>query len=136
MYQIGMPIAACADKLKREIQQYGNPPVFPAVVEEPVAAPEPVAVKKDAKKGAPPAASTNDDEEGDEDEEVEEVVEVKGVEKKVKTVKKKGKLAGKKAKQTYQWDIMKDMGVPTSEIAKFQDARHWLRYFPPIAMVC
>lgn len=25
----GMPIKACADKLKREIELYGNPPVFP-----------------------------------------------------------------------------------------------------------
>ncbi|EPZ31038.1 leucyl-tRNA synthetase [Rozella allomycis CSF55] len=31
----GMPIKACADKLKREIEEYGNPPVFPKeVVEE------------------------------------------------------------------------------------------------------
>lgn len=26
----GMPIKACADKLKREMELYGNPPVFPA----------------------------------------------------------------------------------------------------------
>jgi len=26
----GMPIAACADRLKREIEDFGNPPVFPA----------------------------------------------------------------------------------------------------------
>ena len=25
----GMPIKACADRLRREIEQYGNPPVFP-----------------------------------------------------------------------------------------------------------
>ncbi|KAJ7960649.1 Leucine--tRNA ligase, cytoplasmic [Quillaja saponaria] len=30
----GMPIKASADKLAREIQQYGNPPVFPSQVEE------------------------------------------------------------------------------------------------------
>ncbi|KAJ7944735.1 Leucine--tRNA ligase, cytoplasmic [Quillaja saponaria] len=30
----GMPIKASADKLAREIQQYGNPPVFPSEVEE------------------------------------------------------------------------------------------------------
>ena len=29
----GMPIKACADKLKREIEMYGNPPVFPAEME-------------------------------------------------------------------------------------------------------
>ncbi|XP_074292782.1 leucine--tRNA ligase, cytoplasmic-like isoform X1 [Silene latifolia] len=30
----GMPIKAAADKLAREIQQFGNPPVFPAPVQE------------------------------------------------------------------------------------------------------
>lgn len=25
----GMPIKACADKLKREMELYGNPPIFP-----------------------------------------------------------------------------------------------------------
>lgn len=30
----GMPIKACADKLKREIELYGNPPVFPDEEEE------------------------------------------------------------------------------------------------------
>lgn len=29
----GMPIKACADKLKREIELYGNPPQFPADLE-------------------------------------------------------------------------------------------------------
>jgi len=29
----GMPIAACADKLKREVKEYGNPPIFPEVEE-------------------------------------------------------------------------------------------------------
>lgn len=32
----GMPIKACADKLKREIETFGNPPVFPIEVEEEV----------------------------------------------------------------------------------------------------
>ena len=30
----GMPIKACADKLKREMEDFGYPPVFPAVTEE------------------------------------------------------------------------------------------------------
>jgi len=29
----GMPIKACADKLKRELELYGNPPVFPCEFE-------------------------------------------------------------------------------------------------------
>ena len=30
----GMPIAAAADKIKREIEDFGNPPVFPLFEEE------------------------------------------------------------------------------------------------------
>lgn len=45
----------------------------------------------------------------------------------------KGKVAAKASKETYQWNILREMGVPESEIHKFQDARHWLTYFPPIA---
>ena len=33
-----------------------------------------------------------------------------------------------------QWIIMKGMGLPDSEIHKFSDARHWLNYFPPLAL--
>ncbi|KAN0012546.1 hypothetical protein ACTFIU_007853 [Dictyostelium citrinum] len=32
----GMPIKACADKLKKEMEKFGCPPVFPAVEEKPV----------------------------------------------------------------------------------------------------
>uniref|UniRef100_A0A146LKH8 leucine--tRNA ligase n=1 Tax=Lygus hesperus TaxID=30085 RepID=A0A146LKH8_LYGHE len=49
----GMPIKACADKLKREMETFGNPPVFPEVEEEPepqdVQADDPAA--KDKSKG-------------------------------------------------------------------------------------
>ena len=31
-----MPIKASADKLKREMEMFGNPPVFPAAVDAPV----------------------------------------------------------------------------------------------------
>lgn len=44
----GMPIAACADKLKREIKVFGNPPVFPAPPPEPE-----VEVAKPAQAGDP-----------------------------------------------------------------------------------
>ena len=48
----GMPIKACADKLKREIDLYGSPPVFPTQEEaapKPEAASEPAAGKNKAK---------------------------------------------------------------------------------------
>lgn len=31
----------------------------------------------------------------------------------------------------YQWEIMRSLGIPESEIPKFADAYHWLEYFPP-----
>ncbi|KAK2970584.1 hypothetical protein RJ640_022821 [Escallonia rubra] len=37
----GMPIKASADKLSREIQKFGNPPVFPVALEEKSSDPEP-----------------------------------------------------------------------------------------------
>lgn len=108
-----MPICAAADRLKREVKQFGNPadptatPIFPAPKEvepvvEVVAATAPAAEakegdKKDAKKGG------------------------------------KGKVASKASKETYQWGILREMGVPEDQIHLFQDARHWLTYFPPIA---
>ncbi|KAK1567022.1 hypothetical protein Q3G72_007314 [Acer saccharum] len=47
----GMPIKASADKLAREIKQFGEPPVFPKKVKEQVVE-QPVA--EDANSGAPP----------------------------------------------------------------------------------
>lgn len=97
-----MPICAAADRLKREVAQYGNPPVFP----EPKL-PEPIVE----------VAATEGKEEG------------KEADKK----KGKGKVAAKASKETYQWGILREMGVPEDQIHLFQDARHWLTYFPPIA---
>lgn len=34
----------------------------------------------------------------------------------------------------HQWEIMVDMGVPEREIPKFADPKHWLSYFPSLAM--
>lgn len=110
----GMPILACAQKLQNEVKRYGNPPQFPVAVEE---APEEEEAADDAVEAAPEA--------------VEAVKE--GEAPKEKKRKKKGKLAGKASKEIYQWNIMKEMGVPESEISAFQDPKHWLSYFPPIA---
>lgn len=51
----GMPIAACAEKLRREIEAFGNPPEFPTddgddASEDAIAAPE-VAASAPKKKG-------------------------------------------------------------------------------------
>jgi len=50
----GMPIKACADKLKREMETYGNPPVFPVIsLEEQQKAAEIEQKKKEKEKGKP-----------------------------------------------------------------------------------
>ncbi|XP_010553692.1 PREDICTED: leucine--tRNA ligase, cytoplasmic-like [Tarenaya hassleriana] len=101
----GMPIKASADKLAREIQQFGNPPVFSVEVEE------------DSKKGgevqddsgdAPPLPD-----------------QFRG---------KKSKVAAKSGGQLHQWEIMRSFGLTDSEIAEFQDPYKWLYYFPPLAV--
>lgn len=35
---------------------------------------------------------------------------------------------------TFQWDIMRSLGLNDQEIAKFANAEHWLEYFPPLAV--
>ncbi|KAJ3309417.1 cytosolic leucyl tRNA synthetase [Boothiomyces sp. JEL0838] len=97
----GMPIKACADKLKKEIEMFGKN--FERYV-------EPEAVEE----VAPPSNAK----------------EAKG-DPKDPSKSKKGKATAKASKFTYQFQIMKEMGVPTEDIHKFADALHWLYYFPP-----
>ncbi|XP_024188542.1 leucine--tRNA ligase, cytoplasmic isoform X1 [Rosa chinensis] len=100
----GMPIKASADKLTREIQQFGEPPVFPEKVEK---GNEEVEVEaEDVNAGAPPAKH-------------------KG---------KKSKAASKSGGEVYQWEIMRSFGLSDSDISKFQDPYKWLTYFPPLAV--
>eukprot|EP00899_Mesostigma_viride_P015955 jgi/Mesvir1/24360/Mv11033-RA.2 len=103
----GMPIKACADKLAREIQTYGDPPVYPDVDEQEQAA---VAA------AATPAAPTAEEKDPS------------------KFVGKKSKAAAKKGVGSSQYNIMKMSDIPVNEIASFQDPYHWLSYFPPLAM--
>ena len=106
----GMPIQACANKLKTEIATFGNPPVFPVeeVPEEPSAEVEAAASEAAASgAGGDPTA-------------------FKG---------KKSKAVAKTGGEKRQWNIMLSMGLATEEIPKFQDPLHWLHYFPPIAQV-
>lgn len=46
-----MPIKACADKLQREMETFGYPPVFPVEGDEPVVEVEKSDVPKDKSKG-------------------------------------------------------------------------------------
>lgn len=106
----GMPIKACADKLQREIDRFGNPPVFP--VEE-------KALKQDT--STPIAKPTPN---------VENVM--KAEPEKFKS--KKSKAQAKSGGEIYQWNIMSSLDVPADEIPKFRDPTYWLTYFPAIAV--
>jgi leucyl-tRNA synthetase len=48
---------------------------------------------------------------------------------------KHGKQAAKSTGLTYQFQIMKSMGVPLEEIQRFADPSYWIHYWPPIATV-
>lgn len=45
---------------------------------------------------------------------------------------KKSKAAAKQGRAKYQFEIMKQLGVPVEEIKKFADPTYWLTYFPPL----
>ncbi|XP_060942051.1 leucine--tRNA ligase, cytoplasmic [Limanda limanda] len=96
----GMPIKACADKLKREMEVYGNPPQFP-----------------------------DEDEEEKEKPEISDEFIIKD-----KAKGKKSKAVAKAGSSTYQWDIMRSLGLKDQEITGFANAEHWLDYFPPLAV--
>lgn len=51
----GMPIAACADRLKREIELFGNPPVFPEDLPQPAETEDVQMEEKDEPQAPPPA---------------------------------------------------------------------------------
>jgi leucyl-tRNA synthetase len=101
-----MPIKACADKLLREIEQYGNPPNFPERVKMSA---EAVAAKEAAKdpKADPSKA------------------------KKGKLAAKSGDSA-EYSRPLFQWEIMRSLGIEDKDIPKFADAYHWLDVFPPL----
>uniref|UniRef100_A0A3B3BHU8 Leucine--tRNA ligase, cytoplasmic n=1 Tax=Oryzias melastigma TaxID=30732 RepID=A0A3B3BHU8_ORYME len=96
----GMPIKACADKLKREMELYGNPPQFP-----------------------------DDDEEEKEKPKASDEIIIKD-----KAKGKKSKAVAKAGSSSFQWDIMRSLGLNDKEIVRFANAEHWLEYFPPLAI--
>uniref|UniRef100_A0AAQ4P1Q5 leucine--tRNA ligase n=1 Tax=Gasterosteus aculeatus aculeatus TaxID=481459 RepID=A0AAQ4P1Q5_GASAC len=46
----------------------------------------------------------------------------------------KSKAAAKSGTATFQWDIMRSLGLKDQEISEFANAEHWLEYFPPLAV--
>ncbi|KAJ3197083.1 cytosolic leucyl tRNA synthetase [Irineochytrium annulatum] len=100
----GMPIKACADKLKREVEIFGKN--FEKFVDEPA---EPETPPEPVQKSDAPVDPT-------------------------KVVKKHGKAASKNTGLKWQFQIMRTMDVPNEEIHKFADPEYWLSYFPPRVM--
>eukprot|EP01028_Stygiella_incarcerata_P009300 TRINITY_DN4376_c0_g1_i1.p1 TRINITY_DN4376_c0_g1~~TRINITY_DN4376_c0_g1_i1.p1 ORF type:complete len:1110 (-),score=325.02 TRINITY_DN4376_c0_g1_i1:211-3249(-) len=102
----GMPIAACAGRLAREMETFGVPPVIPEEEEEEVVVEESQTCQEK------PASE-------------EKPGEVAG-----KFKSKKSKAGAKTGHAKLQWDILKDMKVDPEEIPNFSDPYYWLKYFP------
>jgi leucyl-tRNA synthetase len=98
-----MPIKACADRLKREIDEYGINPQFDEIR----------ANKKEESK----------------DEVKEEVSEAKML-KPQRRANAKTAQKGASAEK-FQWEIMESSGIEREEIPKFCDPKYWLEVFPP-----
>ncbi|KAJ9621979.1 cytosolic leucyl tRNA synthetase [Taxawa tesnikishii (nom. ined.)] len=100
----GMPIKACADKLIREVEMFGqnfeNCPAEDLTNDEVDATPAPT-------EDTPKTDAT-------------------------KFTAKKSKAAAKTVKMKYQFQIMLALGIPIKEIHKFADPYYWLEYFPPL----
>ncbi|CAF2204260.1 unnamed protein product [Rotaria magnacalcarata] len=98
----GMPIRAAADKLKREIEEYGFPPQFPIDTNQ----------KDEDDKTSTPKHSENSKTDN-------------------KSKSKKSKAAAKSGGGKYQWLIMRSLGInDDNEIRRFTDPQYWISYFP------
>ncbi|GAA98789.1 uncharacterized protein L969DRAFT_104263 [Mixia osmundae IAM 14324] len=112
----GMPIKSAADKLVREMEEFG--PDFegysePGDGDNEVAGAPPVAPPPQSGADATgPSASTTTSNVGK---------------------ATKGKLQAKSTGLQYQFQIMESIDVPRKEIKKFADPHYWTKYFPPIA---
>ncbi|CCH59218.1 hypothetical protein TBLA_0B03790 [Henningerozyma blattae CBS 6284] len=102
----GMPILACADKLKREAELFGTDFLNVPVEDE------------DEEQAAAAKASEEAAKQGSED-----VTKFKA---------KKSKAQAKKGRGKYQFEIMMQLGIKREDVIKFADAQYWLTYFPPL----
>jgi len=98
----GMPIKACADKLINEIKMFGKN--FEGYSD--------AAADKTKENAAPAPRSHHEDV--------------------TKFTAKKGKAASKVVNMTYQFQIMRALGIPMEDIHLFADPQHWLQFFPPL----
>ncbi|KAK4952227.1 cytosolic leucyl tRNA synthetase [Elasticomyces elasticus] len=104
----GMPIKACADKLVREIEMFGEKfENYKDPVEEVTNG------VKDMEIPAPVQETTKEDI--------------------TKFTTKKSKAAAKtNVALKYQFQIMLALGIPKEEIHRFANPQHWLQFFPPL----
>ncbi|GJQ09061.1 hypothetical protein GpartN1_g852.t1 [Galdieria partita] len=102
----GMPIQACADRLRKEIEGFGCPPLFP----------------EDLQEQCEVTNSTNTEQQ---EQRVDKADPTKFTSSKSKaTSKKTGNIVR-------QWKILESLGVPSDLVPKFADPLYWLQYFPP-----
>jgi len=117
----GMPIQAAANKLRREIETGATSSAAQAAQAEAADAadgadaPEPEAAAPPAAPAAPAAVAAPSS------------TPTLG-----KFVGKKTKAAAKGGASKTQYEILTMSGIAEGEIAKFQEPRHWLRFFPPL----
>ncbi|KAJ1908902.1 cytosolic leucyl tRNA synthetase [Tieghemiomyces parasiticus] len=102
----GMPIKTSADKIKKELAQFGPDFILP---ETEVPAAGEVADQLAANLTLQPAATAN-------------------------KPKRPAKVAAKATGAAHQFQIMQSMGIPLEEIQRFADPQYWLTYFPPLAV--
>lgn len=103
----GMPILACADKLKREIELFGeNFENLPSEEEE-----KEQELKKEQEKEKQNSAKEVDP---------------------TKFKAKKSKAQAKQGRGKYQFEIMMQLGIEKEDVKKFADAAYWLNYFPAL----
>eukprot|EP01100_Stratorugosa_tubuloviscum_P003829 TRINITY_DN1930_c0_g2_i1.p1 TRINITY_DN1930_c0_g2~~TRINITY_DN1930_c0_g2_i1.p1 ORF type:complete len:1079 (-),score=561.16 TRINITY_DN1930_c0_g2_i1:2391-5627(-) len=107
----GMPIKACADKLKREIEAMKQEQEQEQVQQQEVVE------NIENKENKVESENQNQAEKVDP----------------LAFHAKKSKAVSKGTGGAHQWKIMKSMYIPDEEIPKFADANYWLTYFPPFA---
>jgi leucyl-tRNA synthetase len=107
----GMPIKACADKLKKEVGMFGQEFERHSDVQNDGEGDHP----------APTQETTHSD-----------VKKAAAHEDVTKFTAKKGKAAAKTVKMQWQFQIMLLIGIPRKEIYRFADPQYWLEYFPPL----
>jgi len=122
----GMPIKACADKLKRELEIYGAGGPPRASEEELLALKE--EMKADLMAAMAPDSGNKKKKENKKDNKKDDKKDDK---QPGSFHSNKSKAVAKTGKAKTQWDIMRSIGIPDEDISKFTDADYWLEYFPP-----